>query len=191
MDFGIAKAVEGGPGSGATATGVIVGTPEYMSPEQARGAKVDTRSDLYSLGIVVFEIFTGGVPFRGDTPVATILQHLQQPPPLGARGRPACRARWWPAPPGARQGAGGAAASAREIAEALRAAWGERAAQGAVTPVSTPTLSRAGALSREAAGGGDDVASTNPTGATLARPPHPAPRFLWPLGRPRGACWLA
>src|SRR5688572_25568315 len=79
MDFGVAKRV----GEGAvTVTGNIVGTPEYMSPEQAQGMKVDTRSDIYALGIVLYEIFTGHVPFRGETPISTILKHLHDPPPL-------------------------------------------------------------------------------------------------------------
>jgi len=79
MDFGIAKK-EGE--ATLTATGQVVGTPEYMSPEQAQGKKVDFRSDLYSLGVVIYGIFTGDVPFRGDTPISTILKHLQDPPPL-------------------------------------------------------------------------------------------------------------
>jgi serine/threonine protein kinase len=79
MDFGVAKRV--GEGA-ATATGNIVGTPEYMSPEQAQGHKVDSRSDIYALGIVIYEIFTGQVPFRGETPISTILKHLNDPPPL-------------------------------------------------------------------------------------------------------------
>jgi serine/threonine protein kinase len=85
MDFGIAKQAAD-TDSGLTATGSVMGTPEYMSPEQCRGLKVDTRSDLYSLGIVIFELFTGAVPFRGDTVVATLFMHIQEPPPLsGAR----------------------------------------------------------------------------------------------------------
>jgi serine/threonine protein kinase len=85
MDFGIAKKVMAGdepPVRGVTATGHIVGTPEYLSPEQARAGEVDMRSDIYALGVVIFELFTGDVPFRGDTPVATILKHLEEPPPL-------------------------------------------------------------------------------------------------------------
>ena len=66
----------------ATVTGHILGSPEYMSPEAARGDPVDFRSDVYSLGAVVFEMFTGDVPFRGDSPLATILKHLSEPPPL-------------------------------------------------------------------------------------------------------------
>jgi serine/threonine protein kinase len=82
MDFGIAK--EGGDtASGAlTSTGQVMGTPEYMSPEQCRGEKIDFRSDIYALGIVNYEIFTGQVPFHGDTPVATIFKHIQDPVPL-------------------------------------------------------------------------------------------------------------
>jgi eukaryotic-like serine/threonine-protein kinase len=83
MDFGIAK--EGGAAAtSATATGLVMGTPEYMSPEQARGEKIDLRTDIYALGILIFEVFTGRVPFRAETPLATILKHLQEPPPLDA-----------------------------------------------------------------------------------------------------------
>jgi serine/threonine-protein kinase len=80
MDFGIAKREDAE--GGVTVTGQVVGTPEYMSPEQAQGRKVDARTDVYSLGVVVYEVFTGRVPFRGDTPISTILKHLQEPPPL-------------------------------------------------------------------------------------------------------------
>jgi serine/threonine protein kinase len=80
LDFGIAKQEDAE--GGMTGTGQIVGTPEYMSPEQVRAGKVDSRSDLYAVGIVIFEIFTGQVPFRGDTPVVTIFKHLQEEPPL-------------------------------------------------------------------------------------------------------------
>jgi serine/threonine-protein kinase len=94
MDFGIAKDW-GAAAASATATGLVMGTPEYMSPEQARGEKIDFRSDIYALGVVIFEIFTGRVPFRAETPLATILKHLQEPPPLdgpeGARIPPAVR----------------------------------------------------------------------------------------------------
>jgi eukaryotic-like serine/threonine-protein kinase len=83
MDFGIAKQLGADATmSAATAVGNIVGTPEYMSPEQARGEPIDGRSDLYSLGIVIYEIFTGQVPFRGETPIATLFKNLQDPPTL-------------------------------------------------------------------------------------------------------------
>ena len=80
MDFGIAKLWEAN--TGLTATGHIVGTPEYMSPEQVRGMKLDFRSDVYALGIVIYELFTGDTPFRAETPVGILMKHLEQPPPL-------------------------------------------------------------------------------------------------------------
>ena len=81
MDFGIAKL--GGEGTpGLTGEGRLVGSPEYMSPEQGRTAAVDFRTDLYSFGVVIYELFTGHVPFRGDTPIATILKHQTEEPPL-------------------------------------------------------------------------------------------------------------
>jgi outer membrane biosynthesis protein TonB len=71
-----------------TATGSLMGTPEYMSPEQLRGEDVDFRGDVYSLGIVIFELFTGSLPFRGDTPVATIVRQLHDAPYLDLPGLP-------------------------------------------------------------------------------------------------------
>jgi eukaryotic-like serine/threonine-protein kinase len=88
MDFGIAKQAGETPGAAVTALGMIVGTPEYMSPEQARGEKIDFRSDIYALGVVIFEIFTGQVPFRAETPIATIFKHLQEPPPIDQAALP-------------------------------------------------------------------------------------------------------
>jgi serine/threonine protein kinase len=82
MDFGIAKQFGPEASGSATVTGHILGTPEYMSPEQARGEPLDPRTDIYALGIVMFEIFTGDVPFHGDTPVATLFKQLQDPPPV-------------------------------------------------------------------------------------------------------------
>jgi len=82
MDFGIAKVTgaDRSSGGGLTTTGQIMGTPEYMSPEQCLGGKLDHRSDIYALGILVYEMFTGQVPFRGDTPVATLFKHIQDEP---------------------------------------------------------------------------------------------------------------
>ena len=69
MDFGLAKENRAGPGvAKLTATGIILGTPEFMSPEQIRGKPLDARSDVYALGIVGFEMFTGKLPFQGRTP---------------------------------------------------------------------------------------------------------------------------
>ena len=82
MDFGISKRLFREGGSDPRASSYVMGTPEYMSPEQGRGLKVDFRSDVYALGVVIYEAFTGRVPFRSDAPVATLLMHLERMPPL-------------------------------------------------------------------------------------------------------------
>ena len=76
-DFGIARA----GASQMTEEGAIIGTAQYLSPEQARGAPVDQTSDLYSTGIVLFELLTGEVPFTGDSPVEIAMKHLGETPP--------------------------------------------------------------------------------------------------------------
>ena len=78
MDFGIARLTQD---RGMTSTGTVVGTPDYMSPEQARGAALDFRSDIYSTGVLLYELFTGTLPFEGDTPLAVVLKHVQENPP--------------------------------------------------------------------------------------------------------------
>src|SRR5262245_11942119 len=79
-DFGIAQAPESSGGERLTRTGIFMGTPEYISPEQASAQRVDGRSDLYSLGIATYEIITGKVPFSGATP-QLIVAHAQNAPP--------------------------------------------------------------------------------------------------------------
>jgi len=82
MDFGIARVSEMQAGaSGLTTAGTVMGTPDYIPPEQAQGNPADFRSDIYSLGVVLFEIFTGAMPFSGDTVMAVVLGHIQKPPP--------------------------------------------------------------------------------------------------------------
>ncbi|MGB7297527.1 MAG: protein kinase [Candidatus Aminicenantales bacterium] len=78
MDFGIARSLTG---KGITDSGVMIGTPEYMSPEQAEGGEIDRRSDIYSLGIILFEMLTGCVPFSGDTPLSVAVKQKTQAPP--------------------------------------------------------------------------------------------------------------
>ncbi len=76
-DFGIARSIKT---KGLTGTGVIIGTPEYMSPEQVEGKTVDLRSDLYSLGIILYELVTGKLPFEGDTPLSVAVKHKIEEP---------------------------------------------------------------------------------------------------------------
>ncbi|WP_269855336.1 Stk1 family PASTA domain-containing Ser/Thr kinase [Streptomyces sp. RPT161] len=80
MDFGIARALQSGVTS-MTQTGMVVGTPQYLSPEQALGRGVDARSDLYSVGCMLFELLTGRLPFDGDSPLSVAYQHVQEEPP--------------------------------------------------------------------------------------------------------------
>lgn len=89
LDFGIAKIVdtaEAGPA--LTRAGFVCGTPEYMSPEQAKGAPLDARSDLYSVGVLLFQLVTRRLPFEADTAVGFATKHLTEPPPPPSRMRP-------------------------------------------------------------------------------------------------------
>jgi serine/threonine protein kinase len=80
-DFGIAKLLESEAGGTLTGTGVGVGTPEYMSPEQGAGREVDGRSDIYSLGVVLYELVTGRKPYEADTPIAVVAKQMYEPLP--------------------------------------------------------------------------------------------------------------
>jgi serine/threonine protein kinase/Tfp pilus assembly protein PilF len=82
MDFGIARSLEA---KGITSPGLMIGTPEYMSPEQVEGKEVDNQSDIYSLGIILYEMVTGRVPFEGDTPFTIGIKHKSEIPknPMG------------------------------------------------------------------------------------------------------------
>jgi serine/threonine-protein kinase len=79
MDFGIARAIADS-GNSVTQTAAVIGTAQYLSPEQARGDSVDARSDVYSLGCVLYEMLTGEPPFTGDSPVSVAYQHVREDP---------------------------------------------------------------------------------------------------------------
>ncbi len=84
MDFGIARAMADASAT-VTATQAVIGTAQYLSPEQAQGQQVDERSDLYSAGCMLFELLTGRPPFMGESPVAIAYQHVGEPPPPPSR----------------------------------------------------------------------------------------------------------
>jgi eukaryotic-like serine/threonine-protein kinase len=89
-DFGLVKIIAAGqmPQMRLTGAGAPVGTPDYMAPEQVIGEEIDTRADLYSLGVILFQMLTGTTPFQGETPMQIAAQHLQIPPPSPQMLRP-------------------------------------------------------------------------------------------------------
>ena len=89
-DFGIARSLDV---HGVTQTGTVLGTSDYIAPEQARGQKVDPKTDIYSLGVVLYELLTGEVPFSGDNFVAVAMRHVSEPPPSVLEHRPDCPVR--------------------------------------------------------------------------------------------------
>ena len=86
MDFGIARVADM---KGMTHTGTIMGTPDYMSPEQAQGLSLDARTDIYSTGVVLFEVFTGKLPFTADSALAVLNKHIRETPPSPSSINPA------------------------------------------------------------------------------------------------------
>jgi serine/threonine protein kinase len=121
-DFGIAKIVE--PSLRATRSGTMVGTPEYMSPEQSQGTGVDHRADLYAMGVMLYEMLTGRLPFQGQTPLALILAHVKDEVPSPRTFNPELSPVWdevirrsLAKEPAERY------ASAKAMDEAIQAAW--------------------------------------------------------------------
>src|SRR6476619_4474901 len=89
-DFGIARSLDV---HGVTQTGTVLGTSDYIAPEQARGQKVDPKTDIYSLGAVLYELLTGEVPYAGENFVAVAMRHVNEPPPSVLDRRPDCPLR--------------------------------------------------------------------------------------------------
>jgi len=151
-DFGIAKLIDGEPESTvadggkkpapkATTQGVVIGTPEYMSPEQAQGKKLDARSDIYSMGIILYQLLTGRVPFSGESAVTVVVKHVTEipepPRSIYAGVHPALEAVCLKAvakAPDARY------ATAREMRAALRAALEGAPLPVAVSAATEPAL---------------------------------------------------
>src|SRR6185295_10981835 len=90
-DFGIARIGEAG--EGLTQTGFAVGTPGYMSPEQGMGVDVDHRTDIYAMGVMLFQMITGQMPYSAETPMGIILKHMNNPVPSASELNPALPAR--------------------------------------------------------------------------------------------------
>lgn len=89
LDFGVAKLADSDIAGGTlTQTGMIFGTPKYMSPEQAEGRTIDHRTDIYAIGVVLYELLVGRTPFSAETPVALLLKHISEPPPPLTKVRP-------------------------------------------------------------------------------------------------------
>lgn len=190
LDFGIAKVKEARLGEGAgltlTGAGVVIGTPQYMSPEQAmgkRGDELDGRADLYSLGVVMYQMLTADLPFRADTTMEMLLAHMQKPPSPIEVLHPEL------------QVPRDVAALTMRLLEKnrdLRPASGrvliqeiEKLEKGSA-PVRTEVLATddliRAAGSRNAPQGG-----LGATGGALPSPPMPQPMHPWPLEQPNAA----
>ncbi len=187
-DFGIAREVGGGAAPTLTATGMIIGTAQYFSPEQAQGRPATAQSDVYSAGVVLYEMLTGRLPFEGDNPFAVAMQQINGVPPrptrLNAAIPPAVEAvvlRALAKDPTARF------ASARDMKAAVDGALGgsnepTRVSRASTAPTVVARPTTPPSVPRPAVGSGA-TAPTAPrvTVSTAAPPPRPPRRGLWPL----------
>ncbi|MCV2392824.1 Stk1 family PASTA domain-containing Ser/Thr kinase [Actinotalea sp. M2MS4P-6] len=201
MDFGIARAMADSAGT-MTQTQAVIGTAQYLSPEQARGEAVDSRSDLYSTGCLLFELLTGRPPFIGDSPVAVAYQHAReepQPPSSYATDVPETldritlkalakdRDRRYRSAAEFRHDLeavlhGGAISAPAIGALAAGAAVAGVAAAGAETQVMGPATAATQAMPPAAAWGPTGAAAATRTGAVPAAPPEDEPpRRTWLL----------
>ena len=195
MDFGLAKQWRAEESAGPTASGHVVGTPDYMSPEQARGEKLTFASDLYALGVIGFELFTGEPPFRGDTPLTTLFKHLNDPPPFeGDLGRRLPRALVPVLRKALAKRPGDRHSSAGEIVQALRAAQAQASDDVSATPLRLPQQSDRAPTLDAAAPTDRSAATEDMSAARLAVPPARPPRtssFSQPLTARRwGGVWF-
>jgi eukaryotic-like serine/threonine-protein kinase len=182
LDFGMAKLLGESPVH--TVSGTPIGTPLYMSPEQARGEKVDQRSDVYALGVLCHELLTGQLPFVGDTTVAVLMAHIIQTPPRASEVCPdvsplfdAPLLRMLEKNPALRP------ASAGEAVTALRRAAQEASVELTPGPLrlSRPEPTVSGERAKEELEPFlEDFADTEPVQASITSK-DPAPRPLWPF----------
>lgn len=144
-DFGIARAVEGS--NHLTKTGMVIGTPNYMSPEQAKGLTVDYRSDIYSLGVLLFEVLSGELPFKGDSSVSVGIKHIIEPVPTlpesVIRFQPVVDQAMAKQPEERYQ-------SCREMAEALRLVESRQDSEGSTVWIPSATVEEAATGERTA-----------------------------------------
>lgn len=179
MDFGVARSFNQ-PLTALTATSVVAGTPEYMSPEQIRGERLDVRSDVYSFGVVLYEMLTARLPHRGSTPIAVMVQILEQPPSLDTAAEVPLALRPLLRKALAKRRAD-RYASAREMTDAIRASQANllhgdtaTATVPARDPSPTPTW-RVGARAWRRAAAGVAVGAASLSGFWLLNPARPVP----------------
>jgi serine/threonine protein kinase len=175
LDFGLVKLLA--DAQVHTASGVPMGTPHYMSPEQCRGEKVDARSDVYAFGVICFELLTGAPPYQGDTPAAVLVAHLMQEVPRVSEAGVNLPAeldapllRMLAKDPEARPSSAGAAL--RELDAALRAA-------GFSVPEGPPRLPRPSTPPEEAA---PEQGSDFGAGGSAVAPSRTTAPLLWLVG---------
>lgn len=175
LDFGIAKTLDD-PDQDLTRTGTVVGTPKYMSPEQAQGRGIDGRSDLYTLGVILFEALSGQTPHLGETPLATILRRVTEDPPdlqqvlRTPAPRPLCEAI--------------VRAMARDPERRFSDADAMAAALLAAVVPGAPAVAAADPNAAAIASSATMSAPTMPSRAVAARPPDPPPAPAEPTPAP-------